>query len=177
VGKPIDYLDLATRSLREDFVERHPFFFLVGDALLARPEPARRTEIFDFSDPGVDRTGLTNVDEVAGKKAATLVLAVRKVQDQFPSMITVGRTNNNDIVIPDINISRFHAFFRVFPDRVELADAGSQNGTFIDRKKLPPKGAAQIIVPGEKIAFAHLEFSFLDAGATWDSLRPVDKPV
>jgi hypothetical protein len=175
VGKPIDYFDLATRSLREDFVERYPYFFLVGDALLATPEPARRTEQFDFSDPNLDKT--TTHEGNTPKKPATLVLAVRKIQDQFPSMITVGRTNNNDIVIPDINVSRFHAFFRVFPDRIELADAGSQNGTFVDKKQLPTKGAAQIVVPGEHVAFAHLEFSFLDAGATWDSLRRTGNPV
>jgi hypothetical protein len=175
VGKPIDYLDLATRSLRADFVASHSFFFLVGDALLARPEPARHTGVFHFQDPIDEHT--TNREGSSEKKPATLVRAVRKIQDQFPSMITVGRTNNNDIVIPDINVSRFHAFFRVFPDRVELADAGSHNGTFVEKKKLPPKGAAQIIVPGEHIAFAHLEFSFLDAGAAWDSLHRADVPV
>ena len=36
-----------------------------------------------------------------------------KVQEQFPSMIMLGRTTNNDIVVGDTSISKFHAFFRL----------------------------------------------------------------
>lgn len=175
--RPVDYLDVAIRTLRDDFVARYPYFFLVGDALLERPERARKTDVFEIVDSNLDKTGATrtaDADELAGRQAATLVLAVRKVQDQFPSMITVGRTSNNDLVIPDINISRFHAFFRSHPDRVELADAGSANGTSVNGKVLPPKGAATLLIPGDRIAFAHLQFAFVDAGAAWDHIRSQD---
>ena len=59
-----------------------------------------------------------------------LVIApVRKRLDLFPEMITVGRTGNNDIVIPDATVSKFHAYFRVTDKGLEIVDAGSRNGT------------------------------------------------
>ena len=64
-----------------------------------------------------------------------LVLPLRKVQSTFPSMITVGRTDNNDLVVPDEQVSKFHAFFRLVGDRVELSDAGSRNGTFVGTRR------------------------------------------
>ena len=89
-------------------------------------------------------------------------------------MITVGRTANHDVVIADVNVSRFHAFFRVHSARVELSDAGAAHGTFVGKVQLKPKGAAQIVIPGESVRFAHLEFTFLDAGACWDRLQAVE---
>ncbi len=175
--KPIDYLDRALTSARREFVTACPFYFLLGKQVLDKPRTPRKTDVFEAVPPAdvkEDTTGATKVvdfDRIKHGAPETLMLAVRKVQSAFPSMITVGRTANNDLVISDINISRFHAFFRVHADRVEVADAGSANGTFVGDKQLPPKGAAQILIPGEKVLFAHLEFTFLDAGACWDQLQ------
>src|SRR5688572_28096960 len=37
---------------------------------------------------------------------------VKKRGAPFADMITVGRTANNDVVIDDVTVSRFHAFFK-----------------------------------------------------------------
>jgi hypothetical protein len=168
-----DYLGMSIEGTRASFVAECPYFFLVGQQVLYRPERPRRTEVFEVVDASFDDTNYQpnarRFDELHAPE--TLVLAVRKVQSAFESMITVGRTNNNDIVIPDVNVSRFHAFFRVHDDRVDLSDAGSANGTWVAGKPLAPKGSAQIVIPGDRLSFAHLEFVFLDAGATYDRLH------
>jgi pSer/pThr/pTyr-binding forkhead associated (FHA) protein len=99
------------------------------------------------------------------------VLPVRKQHDTFPSMITVGRTRNNDVVVADVLVSKFHAFFRVLDDHYELADAGSQNGTRVGERVLVPKGPSLALQSGDIVYFAQLRFRFLDAGACWDELR------
>jgi hypothetical protein len=164
-----DYLGMSIEGTRASFVAECPHFFLVGQQVLDRPARPRRTDVFDVVDANFDHTNTRRFDELHAPE--TLVLAVRKVQSAFESMITIGRTNNNDIVIPDVNVSRFHAFFRVHDDRVDLSDAGSANGTFVAGKPLPPRGSAQIVIPGDRLSFAHLEFVFLDAGATYDRLH------
>jgi pSer/pThr/pTyr-binding forkhead associated (FHA) protein len=100
------------------------------------------------------------------------VFAVRKVREVYADMITVGRTPNNDVVIKDVYISKFHAFFRVTPRRVELADAGSRGGTWIGEQRLPPRGAASVVEVKAVVVFGHLEFLFLDAASLWDRLQP-----
>ena len=81
-----------------------------------------------------------------------LVLPLRKVQSTFPSMITIGRTENNDLVVSDEQVSKFHAFFRIVGDRVELSDAGSRNGTFVGSQKLAARGAGAPVNRGDRFA-------------------------
>jgi hypothetical protein len=107
--------------------------------------------------------------------ARPLVLPVRKVQSTFPSMITVGRTENNDLVVADEQVSKFHAFFRVVGDRVELSDAGSRNGTFVGSRRLEPRGASALVRTRDKFSFGAVEFQLFDARGCWDWLRQIDR--
>lgn len=108
-----------------------------------------------------------------GAKKGPLVLPVRKVQASFPSMITVGRARNNDVVVPDALVSKFHAFFRQLDDGDwGLADAGSANGTKLGDVELPPKGQPERVKPGDKITFGGVAaFRFVDAGGLWAALH------
>jgi len=92
------------------------------------------------------------------------------VRGTFPNMITLGRTANNDIVVPDVSVSKFHAWFQRIGDRIEVGDAGSKNGTAVNGETLPPRGARVALKPGDKIRFARIEVTFLDAGAAWDAV-------
>jgi pSer/pThr/pTyr-binding forkhead associated (FHA) protein len=50
------------------------------------------------------------------------------------SSILIGRTETNDVCIPDQSVSKLHA--RVTKKRFELSDADSTNGTFVNGRKL-----------------------------------------
>ena len=51
--------------------------------------------------------------------------------------MTIGRENNNDIVLQDINISRHHAEIRnMGNNHWTLTDLGSMNGTFVNGRKV-----------------------------------------
>jgi pSer/pThr/pTyr-binding forkhead associated (FHA) protein len=50
------------------------------------------------------------------------------------STILIGRTDSNDVCIPDQSISKLHA--RVTKKGFELSDASSTNGTFVNGRKL-----------------------------------------
>lgn len=108
---------------------------------------------------------------VRDEATAVLAFAVRKTQDAFPNMITVGRTLNNDIVLYDVKISKFHAYFRQTAERVELFDAGSRNGTWAAGQAVVAKGAPGVLRIGDHVKFSHHEFAFVDAGAAWDLMR------
>ena len=50
--------------------------------------------------------------------------------------VTIGRNDNNDIVLSDRNVSRRHAYIQYENCRHILYDAGSTNGTFVNGEKV-----------------------------------------
>jgi FHA domain len=163
-----DIRQLVRTHTRVQFIELCTFPFLVGTTQLSRPHQPGRTVLVSAA----DREGMLSprLRPPSGSNNL-MVLPVRKIQEAFPSMITVGRTNNNDVVIEDIQVSKFHAFFRVSPERLELADAGSRNGTFINGTRLETKGSAKPVRNGESVRFGRVELVLVDAGACWDRLH------
>ena len=157
-------MDLATLALsltREQFRARFQCFFLCADLGVGRSTRPQRTEAFVADEKTESYAG-----PMPGSPFAAPVV---KVQETFPSMIMLGRTLNNDIVVGDTSISKFHAFFRVGPATIEVADAGSRNGTFVGDQQLEPK-QMQRLRPGDRVRFARLAFQLLDAPSCWDWL-------
>ncbi len=50
--------------------------------------------------------------------------------------VTIGRSNNNDIIILHNSVSKFHAYFDCREGIWTLTDMGSTNGTFLDGKRI-----------------------------------------
>ena len=63
----------------------------------------------------------------------------KKPGASFPDRITIGRTPNNDIVIVDHSVSRFHAYLRLDGKAWVVADAGSKNGSWLGSATLEPR--------------------------------------
>jgi hypothetical protein len=165
-----DFVTLALEQSQTDFALAHPFPFLVSAAPTKRitgPVPTLRAD--DMPTTIEIRPQLAERPRAPGEPR--LVLPVRKIQDSFPSMITVGRTKNNDVVLIDLMVSKFHAYFRLVDGAWLLADAGSVNGTRIGEVALPPKGMPQPVHFGDRVTFGDRTLSFLDAAAAWQTLR------
>lgn len=96
-----------------------------------------------------------------------LVFPVRKMgRTPFPDFISVGRTRNNDIVIDDGSLSKYHAFFREQDGGdLVLQDAGSTNGTQVDERRVPARGSGEAVIvnSGARVRIGHVELTFLRA--------------
>jgi hypothetical protein len=164
-----DFVARAQERSQAEFAAAYPYPFLVGGVPikpLTGPTPTLRSD-----DP--ETIELLKAPELRQRlaKEPRLVLPVRKVQGSFPSMITVGRTRNNDVVLADPLVSKFHAYFRLLDGAWMLADAGSVNGTRIGEVSLPPKGQPQPVRFGDRVTFGERSLSFLDAAGAWQALR------
>lgn len=105
------------------------------------------------------------------------LIPVRKRADgnAFGMMITMGRANNNDVVIPDGKVSKFHAYFRQVGSEWRISDANSRNGTYLNGLSVP-QDQGMPIVSGSKIKLAKtLELVFYDPPGLFDKLQQ-DKP-
>lgn len=150
---------LASRFLRdrEAFARawNHPVLLFEPEA---RPPDAPEVDPDELryrlqTASGVGVPTLTGTDPI--------VFPVRKTRENaFPRGVTLGRTRNNDVVLEDTSVSRFHAWIAQEQDgRWQLTDAGSRNGTQLEGASLSPKRAtalhdgARLLVGSVKLTF------------------------
>jgi ABC transport system ATP-binding/permease protein len=75
-----------------------------------------------------------------------------------PGSATIGRANDNDIVIQDVLASRHHAFLVQSPLGTEIRDAHSVNGTFVNGVRV---GSA-VLTEGDVITIGNVDLVFTD---------------
>ncbi|MHC5037303.1 MAG: FHA domain-containing protein [Planctomycetota bacterium] len=74
-----------------------------------------------------------------GKPLECLVVPlVKSDRNSFQNMVTLGRASNNDIVVSDPSVSKFHAYFRTDPSEktISIVEAGSSFGTVLNGRAL-----------------------------------------
>jgi len=67
---------------------------------------------------------------------------VRKFALSKDGIVTIGRAQDNDIVINNLALSRRHAQIEYIDGAFEIIDLGSQNGVFVNRNRI--KGAQEL---------------------------------
>ena len=65
-----------------------------------------------------------------------LIEPVRKAKPGFDETISIGRTEDNDIMLEDVQVSKLHALMTMEGTRVTVQDAGSLNGTFVGTQRI-----------------------------------------
>ena len=96
---------------------------------------------------------------------------------------TLGSEKNNDIVLPSKGIAKKHASIYYFRNNITIADEGSLNGIYINRKKILPSknkkienldviliGNSKIVVFGDKLIY-----QLSESGVQVDALDIVKK--
>ncbi len=109
--------------------------------------------------------------------------------------LRIGRMKENDLVINNLAVSRFHAVLRRVGDGFEIEDLGSENGTFVDgvqvKGRVPVGLGAQIAIGKHLLSLRSGEDENLpaprpaksdawDAGKTYfapDLARPAASPA
>jgi hypothetical protein len=162
-GAPIERFreDVAGLS-PADFEERHgSAFLLLSAAGMRQVKSVTSTELFLLEE---------EKDEVLEPTAglSVLVFPVRPASRSHTHLVTVGRTSKNDVSIPDISVSRFHAFFKRGPGgELQLHDTGSTNGTTVNSLSVCTKeaGPPTNLTTGDNVRFGQIEMTFLEAEA------------
>jgi ABC transport system ATP-binding/permease protein len=106
-----------------------------GGAPMSRPAQqrvSRRASEPNYHVPAQTRSSVQASGD--GSNLATSWLRILRggASGPAPGAITVGRATDNDIVISDVLASRHHATLIPNPEGVEIRDARSINGTFVN---------------------------------------------
>lgn len=141
-----DYLALARTVDREGFEERFPHPFLV----VTREHSADATREFRTRD-------ISALELNSDRPPSLEVFPVNRPSSPANHMVTLGRANNMDIVLPNPSVSKLHAYFQrdIEGSRWTVADAGSRNGSTLNGSVLAPK-ASHPVNTGDILVFAQL---------------------
>jgi pSer/pThr/pTyr-binding forkhead associated (FHA) protein len=88
--------------------------------------------------------------------ACLIDAAGRRLQLRHGAPTKIGRSLDNDLVVPDQSISRHHASIAVVDGAFRLADLNSQNGCFVDGKRV----SQATLRDGDAIRLGDAQFHF-----------------
>jgi hypothetical protein len=110
--------------------------------------------------PADGGTGVIDVDAIfACGRLTGRVFPVAKPRNSARGPITVGRTSENDIAIPEYSVSRRHCIIARVEPEYRLTDMGSKNGTIVDGVRLAPQKPLRLR-GGETISLGRLMLVF-----------------
>jgi pSer/pThr/pTyr-binding forkhead associated (FHA) protein len=119
--------------------------------------------------------GSEEAGAVAVEPSGYRVWTVRRTgRSTFPR-VTVGRARNNDVIVPDASVSKFHAFIGQSGNEFFIQDAGSRNGTVVAGVSAPARGRGDPLPlePGAVVRFGSVEMVFLRTAEFLRLLRTV----
>ncbi|MDX6354874.1 MAG: transport system ATP-binding/permease protein, partial [Streptomyces sp.] len=97
-------------------------------------------------------------------------------------VMKIGRALENELVVSDLQVSRYHAEFRAHPDgRYEIVDLGSHNGTYVNGQPIQ----RHLLAPNDIVGVGHSTFrlvgdrleEFVDTGEVSFSARRLSVTV
>lgn len=118
--------------------------------------------------PSSDTRTFTRLEEVKVPKAEVqpaMVMATLTVEkgidqglcvDVLLRRIQIGRRENNEMPLTDMNTSRLHAYIDFEDGKHVLYDAKSLNGTYVNNHRITQK----ILESGDKITLGHTELRY-----------------
>jgi len=110
----------------------------------------------------IETTGVYGGDASQERGDPMVIEVVKGVTpNAFPFGVTVGHSENNDIVLRHPMVSRFHAYFQEGEGGRLVADASSKNGTWLDGFRLDARKPTAL--PSRaRLRFGVLEVLFLE---------------
>ncbi len=153
--------------------EDHDHFCASCGALLeAGPEAAFQTGVLGvrIASEG-DSAPLPTVDPTSvgglGHGHAVLVVlrgpqeGARFDLDPAVGAVVLGRAPECDLFLDDVTVSRRHAELHAVDGSWELADLGSLNGSYVNRRRID----SQLLAGGDEVQIGKYRFVFLEAAS------------
>lgn len=155
---------------REEFLASAAPAVLVRSRLRSRDLTVTGTKTLTFEQDFQETMDQALSDGRFPREAAEMELypLAKKLGASFRDRITIGRTDNNDVVISDPSVSRLHAYVRHANGWV-VADAGSKNGSWLGDEQLEPRREAPLPA-GAVIRFGDVHLTFYRSSELFELL-------
>ncbi len=159
-----ELLEQVASNELEDFVDAYPGMFLMAMGLLSaeviRAKSANSTMAISLG--GSVKHDLSQNHPLAG--------CAFFLTPEGDGELTVGRSGQCTITVPEPSVSDLHCSLSATVDRVELVDLGSKNGTSVNLKPVSP-GTTVSVGDEEIISLGRYSFQVMSARALYSELK------
>lgn len=134
------------------------------DASESGVESTGKLEVLASSTGPLSPVSTGSMDAVA---AGTAMLIVRRGPSEGTSFlldadeVSVGRSDDSDVTLDDVTVSRQHARFQRSAGQWLLRDLGSLNGTYVNRDRIDGQAT---LAGGDEVQIGKYRFVFLVGG-------------
>lgn len=142
---------------------------LAGRPVLVYEPPTEDTIDEDDDDYQLRTQSGLSMPSIGGGDPMAVVIEKTK-DNAFQRRITIGRTANNDIVLDDTSVSRFHAWLEQDNQEWVLVDAGSRNGSTVAGRKIVAR-APSLLTNGLVLRIGALQLTYYTAQGFLDMLH------
>lgn len=150
----------------DQFLREFPGPLLVSDEEVKQGDGDFHTRTDDLTN--LLKEVLEAPHKIADPKVRKVIAIKKRSGSSYEHMITLGRTDNNDILLKFGFISKFHAYFLRLPDgRYTISDAESFNSTVVNSEPLKPHEKRQLEF-GDRITFGPISFTYFPPRAFYD---------
>ena len=160
-----EYVDAARKMEREAFCQHIGVPVLVavtpetGPTLQSNPTKIKTVEEIE-----ADHYRKQNLDPTA------VVLEIRPTQEDAQGRVSLGRSEDNDLVLNDDTVSSHHAIFTSEDGQTAVEDQRSTNGSLINSGLLPP-GWPIGLKDGDVVSFGDTSLAFFTSGGFYEALH------
>jgi hypothetical protein len=160
----------AGERAADDFVREHPHPFLVSSGVLGVRLPKLGSdELAPESTAIIDiRPGVAHAPSASNPLAGQVHVVAKREEGE--GVITVGRGDENDIVLVDPSVSNTHGYFERADDAVSVADIGSRNGTYVNQVRISV-GDKIPLEDEDVVTFGRVSFQLFRPLALYMALR------
>lgn len=159
------FKDFIGQSSLKDFLQTFRYPFLVGEDLyegaLSEKTMQEYNPTFRFKGTIEPEHAIHNLSAINKSLFFLKPLYEKRMES---TIFTIGRTDENDIIIIDYSISKEHASITMRNNRYYVTDNGATNGVTLNSKKIEAK-TEYPLKPKDKITFGRLGFTLM---------RPID---
>lgn len=166
----LDFAKAIAGLKRDEYLFAHPHPLLIQMNQGSAGEVNQKTAAFATLVPGA-------LPPLRSKRDGFFVYEVQKRPgaNAFGLMVTLGRTRNNDVVVDDGSVSKFHASFKKDPAGAWQLTDMSTNGVKLDGVRVP-RDRAVSLRSGAMLTFAEsVEMLFLMPSDAYDHLQRANK--
>ncbi|HEX5559795.1 MAG TPA: FHA domain-containing protein [Gaiellales bacterium] len=112
----------------------------------------------------VEEEGDAEADDLASEGAMLVIrIGGGRAGEQFPitaDRMAIGRAPNAELFLDDITVSRDHAVLERRDDGLHLSDAGSLNGTYVNRQRIESVRLAD----GDEVQIGKYRLTYIERG-------------